>query len=233
MKKKFLLATLLSISILWGDEVYAIFNIEAIQDSNLTLDSSGTVAERLVDVDSTVKKGDELLALENRDKKAQMESAKQKYLFAKKQYERYSRTGSAIDKNTLDQYYSTYKQLEADYHYSLSLLNKSILLAPFDGVIASRNIEVGDGVGANNTTLFRLVSHQKKMVLQYDSKYLDKVKLGDEYIYSVDGNATKKSVKITKIYPTVDADTRKVTAEAIVSDDMTPGIFGDGYIRTK
>lgn len=230
---KFLIAALLSFSILWGEDVYAIFNIEAVKDSNLTLDSSGIVSEMLVDVDSVVKKDDKLLSLANKDKVAQANSMKQQYLFAKKQYERYSKTGGAVDKNTLDNYYFNYKKLEADYAYYISLLDKSILKAPFDGVIAERKIDLGDGVAANSTTLFRLVSHEKKMVLQYDSKYVDKVKVGDEFEYSIDGNGQKKVVKITKIYPTIDDTTRKVTAEAVVSDDMTPGLFGDGYIRNK
>ncbi|PAF46582.1 efflux transporter periplasmic adaptor subunit [Helicobacter sp. 12S02232-10] len=233
MKAKFLIAALLSVSLLWGEDIYAIFNVEAVQDSNLTLDTSGIISELLVDVDSVVKKGDKLLSLSNKDKIAQADSIKQQYLFAKKQYERYSKTGGAIDKNTLDKYYFDYKKLEADYAYYVSLLDKSILKAPFDGVIASRNINLGDGVMANSTTLFRLVSHQKKIVLQFDSKYIDKVKVGDEYAYSIDGSGEQKIVKITKIYPTVDDTTRKVSAEAIAGDDMAPGIFGDGYIRIK
>ncbi|PAF48006.1 efflux transporter periplasmic adaptor subunit [Helicobacter sp. 12S02634-8] len=233
MKIKFLIAALLSASLLWGEDVYAIFNIQAVQDSNLTLDSSGIVAEMYVDVDSVVKKGDKLLALSNKDKLAQAESIEQQYLFAKKQYERYSKTGGAVDKNTLDKYYSDYKKLQADYTYYTALLDKSILRAPFDGVIASRNIDLGDGVTANSTTLFRLVSHIKKIVLEFDSKYIGQVKVGDEYAYSIDGSGGEKTAKITKIYPVVDDSTRKVSAEAIAPDDMAPGIFGDGYIRIK
>ncbi|PAF53117.1 efflux transporter periplasmic adaptor subunit [Helicobacter sp. 13S00482-2] len=233
MRYKFLIAALLSFSILWGDDVYAIFDVQAVRDSNLTLDSSGIVSQMFVDVDSVVKKNDNLLSLANKDKIAQADSIKQQYLFAKKQYERYSKTGSAVDKNTIDNYYFNYKKLEADYAYYTSLLDKSILKAPFDGVIAERKINLGDGVSANSTTLFRLVSHEKKIVLQYDSKYVDKVKVGDEFEYSIDGNGQKKVAKITKIYPTIDDTTRKVTAEATASDDMIPGLFGDGYIRNK
>lgn len=233
MKSKFLVATILSVSLMWGEDVYAIFNVEAIQDSKLTLDTSGIVAELSADIGAIVKKGDKLLSLSNSDKIAQAASIKEQYLFAEKQYKRYSQTGGAIDKNTLDQYYANYKKLEADYEYYVSLLNKSVLKAPFDGIIASKNIELGNGVQANNTLLFRLVSHRKKIVLQYDSKYISKVKVGDEYKYSIDGNGDYKITKITKIYPTVDAETRKITAEATTENSMAPGLFGDGYIRTK
>lgn len=214
-------------------EIYAIFNIKAVQDANLTLDSSGTIDQIKVDVGSVVKKGEVLLKLSNQDKIAQALSIKQQYIFAQNQYNRYNKTGAAIDKNTLEQYYSNYKKLEADYKYYRALLDKTTLVAPFDGVIAEKSIELGDGVAQNNTKLFRLISHEKKFLIEFDSKYLSDVKVGDIFYYSIDGGAKKEQAVITKIYPTIDEATRKVSAEAKASNSMTPGIFGDGFIRTK
>lgn len=214
-------------------DIYAIFNIKAVQDANLTLDSSGTIEQIKVDVGSVVKKGEVLLKLSNQDKIAQALSVKQQYIFAQNQYNRYNKTGAAIDKNTLEQYYSNYKKLEADYKYYRALLDKTTLIAPFDGVIAEKNIELGDGVGQNSTKLFRLVSHEKKFLIEFDSKYLNDVKVGDIFYYSIDGGSKKEQAVITKIYPTIDENTRKVSAEAKASNNMTPGIFGDGFIRTK
>ncbi|SQB99639.1 membrane fusion protein of the HefABC efflux system HefB [Helicobacter fennelliae] len=233
--KKFLigLLTLGMVEIAWSDDVYAIFNIKAVQDSSLAIDSTGIIDKIFVDVDSVVKKGDQLLVIYNKDKEAQFQAIKEQYLFAKKQYERYNKSGDVVDKNTLDQYHSNYKKLEADYNYYQSLLDKTILRAPFNGVIAEKKVELGDGVNANNTTLFRLVSENKKIVLQFDSKYLSKVQVGDLYEFSIDGAGTKKTATITKIYPTIDESTRKVTAEAAVEGSLKPGLFGDGYIKTK
>lgn len=228
-------------------EVYGIFNVAAVRDSNLMMDTSGIVAKIYVDVGTEVKKDDPLLSLSNEDKiqnvnmqKAQLEGAKAQYLFAKKQYERFKRSGNAIDKNTLDQNYSNYRNLESTYNnlqYSLNyqneLLRRTTLIAPFDGVIAARNIELGDGVGANQTKVFRLVSNEKKIIIQFDSKYIQNVAVGDIYRYKIDGKGTEYEAKIYKIYPAVDVNTRKVSAEAIVPDSMQPGLFGDGYIMTK
>ena len=113
------------------------------------------------------------------------------------------------------------------------MYEKSVLRAPFDGVIAEKKIEVGDGVTGAGTTLFRLVSNNKKIVLQFDSKYQDKVRVGDLYEYAIDGTGAKKTATITKIYPTIDDTTRKVTAEAAVDNSMKPGLFGDGFIKTR
>lgn len=227
------LVSALCVGGLGAQEVYAIFTINATQDANLALDSGGIVDTILVDVDSKVKKGDILLTLANKDKSAQLQGIKEQYLFAKKQYERYNKSADVVDKNTLDQYHSNYKKLEADYHYYQAAYDKSILRAPFHGTIAEKKIEVGDGVGGASTILFRLVSTQKKMLLQFDSKYQDQVRVGDLYEYSIDGNGRKQSATISKIYPTIDTATRKITAEAIVDSSMTPGLFGDGFITTR
>ncbi len=230
---KTILYVLLLLVGLQAKEVYAIFNVEALEDANLTLDSSGIVDAIYVDVGSVVKKGDVLLTLYNKDKKSQVNSIIQQYDFMQKQYERYKKIGSAIDKNTLDKYYADYRKLEFDRNYALAVVEKTILKAPFDGVIASKNIELGEGMGANNTILFRLVSKRVKMVLEFDSKYLPDVKVGDKFIYSVDGKPEKQQVTITKIYPTIDTNTRKVSAEALLppNSPLVPGVFGDGFIQ--
>ncbi len=230
---KTILYVLLLLVGLQAKEVYAIFNVEALEDANLTLDSSGIVDAIYVDVGSVVKKGEVLLTLYNKDKKSQVNSIIQQYDFMQKQYERYKKIGSAIDKNTLDKYYADYRKLEFDRNYALAVVEKTILKAPFDGVIASKNIELGEGMGANNTILFRLVSKRVKMVLEFDSKYLPDVKVGDKFIYSVDGKLEKQQVTITKIYPTIDTNTRKVSAEALLppNSPLVPGVFGDGFIQ--
>lgn len=246
--KKYLLALLSGLGLLFAqDQVYGIFNIAAVRDSNLMMDTSGIVANIFVDVGSQVKKDDALLTLSNEDRvqnvnmqRAQLEGAKAQYQFAKNQYERYKRSGNAIDKNTLEQNYSNFKNLESTYSnlqyslkYQTELLRRTTLIAPFDGTIAAKNIELGDGVGANQTKLFRLISNEKKMIIQFDSKYLPVVKVGDIYKYKIDGKGVERETKIYKIYPAVDTDTRKVSAEAIVPDELQPGLFGDGYIIVK
>lgn len=215
-----------------AEDVYAIFNAEAIKDANLNLATSGIVSEIFVDVGSEVKKGDLLLKLFNKDIEAQANSTQQQFLFAKKQYERYQRSAGAVDRNSLDKYYADFKKLEADYAYQQAILTKTQLKAPFDGVVASKDIELGDGVSANSTKLFRLISKDIKLVLEFDFKYISKVKVGDQFDFRIDGKEDPLHAVISVIYPTADTNTRKVKAEALVQG-IVPGTFGDGYIRTK
>lgn len=242
--KKVLFYIALGLGMLQAQNVYAIFNVVPTQDANLTLDSSGTIAEITVDVGSEVSEGMELLKLANKDKEAnvkmqeaQSQAMQQQYLFAQKQYQRYKQTKNAVDRNTLDKYYFDYKNLQSSYlqsqhnvEYQQEVLNKTILKAPFDGIIASKEVEVGDGVSANNTILFRLISKETKIILEFDIKYASNVKVGDDFEFAL-GN-DKKVVKLSKVYPTADEKTRKIKAEAVV-EGLIPGTFGDGYIRTK
>lgn len=235
---------LMCAGMLQAQNVYAIFNVVPLQDANLTLDSGGTIAVANVEVGSVVKKGDVLLSLANKDKEAnlkiqqaQSQAVEQQYLFAKKQYERYKKTKGAVDGNTLDKFYFDFKNLESSFlqskhnvEYQREILKKTILIAPFDGIIASKNVEVGDGVAANNTILYRLISKGTKIILEFDVKYALNVKEGDEFEFEIGGK--KQVVKLSKVYPTADEKTRKVKAEAIV-EGLIPGTFGDGYIRTK
>ncbi|RDU60471.1 efflux RND transporter periplasmic adaptor subunit [Helicobacter marmotae] len=232
MKKFFISSMLMLCMNLYGEDVYAIFNAEAIKDANLKLAASGIVQDIFVDVDSVVKKGDLLLTLYNKDLQSQVASIEQQYIFAKKQYERYLKSAGAVDKNTLDRYLSEYKKLEADYAYQRAILNKTELKAPFDGIIASKDIELGDGVSANSTSLFRIISKDVKLVLEFDFKHALKVNVGDSFEFSIDGRKETFRTTISKIYPTADTNTRKMKAEAMV-DNVIVGTFGDGYIRTK
>lgn len=245
MKKILFLFLFLCVSV-YAEDVYATFISQGEKEASLKLNSSGIVDAIMVDIGSVVKKGDVLLRIQNNTQtqnvniqKAQVAASEQTYQFQKNQFERYEQSKNAVDKNTYEQIYFNFKKIENDLKvsqatlkYQEELLANTYLRAPFDGVIADRTIELGDGVTQNSTTLFKLISSNIKLVLEFDSKYAGKVKVGDTYTFSIDGSANKQSVKITKVYPSIDSANRRLKAEALVNN-MISGIFGDGYIRTK
>lgn len=245
MIKKILFLVLFTLSV-QAEEVYATFTSQGVKEANLRLNASGIIDSIKVDVGSVVKKGDILLKIQNNTQvenvkiqQAQANASEQTYTFQKNQFERYEQSKAVIDKNTYEQIYFNYKNTENNYKMALAtlqlqkeLLNDTYLKAPFDGVIAEKLVEVGDGISQNGTDLFKLISNDIKLVIEFDSKYLGKVKVGDTYTFSVDNSKDKKSVTISKVYPSIDSSTRKLKAEALVKG-MVSGVFGDGYITTK
>jgi multidrug resistance efflux pump len=118
--------------------------------------------------------------------------------------------------------------------YQKTLLDKTYLRAPFDGVITAKKLEIGDVVsGQMITEVFDIQSlKERKLVLKFDQKYHKTVKVGDNFKYKVDGDDTIYSGTIYKIYPTIDSRSRKMLAE-VKAESFPVGLFGDGYITTK
>ena len=232
--KKIILGVLLSILSLSADGIYATFSVEATQDANLAFIASGIVKSVDADVGSKVKKGQVIASLENSDRKAMLEIAKTALKFAKKDYERQLKIKNLLDEAKFDGVAYKYENAKNQLAYQQTLYDKTFLKAPFDGVIYSKNIEVGDAVsGVRPQTVFQLQSQeQRKLLLEFDQKYRNSVKVGDIFHFSVDGDKRSYDAAITKIYPRANTQNRKIRAEVAVKNFM-PALFGDGYIQLQ
>lgn len=244
--RKIIIGLVSLVLMLNAQEIYANFHIEAIQSANLAFDASGTVKKVYVDVSSRVKKGDKLAELYNDDKKASLEMAEaavenaQVVLkFAKKDYERQLIIKDLIDKAQFDKYALNYEsakaaltQAQANLAYQKALYEKTVLYAPFEGVIFEKSVEEGDVVsGMMLRTVFKIQNpNERKLILEFDQKYWQSVKKGQKFKYKVDGDAKEYEGEISKIYPHVDNEKRKLNAE-VKAKDLVVGLFGEGYIQ--
>ena len=68
-----------------------------------------------------------------------------------------------------------------------------------------------------------------KLKLSFDEKFKDRVKIGSEFIYKLDGQSEERRGEISLIYPTIDTKNGKIYAE-VRARNLTPGLFGEGYI---
>ena len=230
--KKIILGLWLVVSGLSADGIYATFTVQAKQSANLAFSSSGIVKKVLVEVTNEVKKGDTIAVLNNDDLKAMLEVSKTAVKYAKLDYDRQLKVKHMIDKSKFDKYAFKYENTKAQLAYQQSLLNKTILKAPFDGVIYDKLIEVGDVVsGQMIKTVFKIQSQTKqKLVLEFDQKYWQSVKVGQTFKYGVDGDSKIYEGKISKIYPFASSGNRKIKAEVEV-DGFIVGLFGEGNIQ--
>lgn len=94
--------------------------------------------------------------------------------------------------------------------YYKNIMAKKELRAPYDAIIANKFIQVGEGVGGVAQPLIEIFSYpQSKLILSFDEKYKDKVRLGDDFFYKIDQNGTELKGKISLIYPSIEVKTRK------------------------
>lgn len=245
MKKILLLVFIFNFA--FSEEIYASFNVEASKQSKLSLESVGLVDQILVDIGQKVKKGELLLVLDQKSEKIALENAQIAYKLALTEYENTKSKMQKIKavKEVIDK--QSYEDMKAKFdvanlnlnkariniEYYKNILAKKELRAPYDAIIANKFIQVGEGVGGVAQNLIEIFSYpQSKLVLSFDEKYKNKVKIGDEFLYKVDQNGTEFRGKIDLIYPSIEVKTRKIYAE-VKAQNLTPGLFGEGKIITK
>ena len=202
------------------------------------------VGRVLVDVGDRVKQGQLLLELENGVEKAdlalakvQLETAGTAYDHAAKTFDRYRDLKDVIDQERYDNllFDKTVKekqlrQAEVVLRLKEATLEKTLIRAPFDGVITSRSVDEGDI--ANSELLGIADESSIKLLLSFDEKYWNSVRPGQRFVYRVDGLAGERNGTIAKVYPTADSASRKMQAE-VVGEGLMPGLFGDGLITAE
>ncbi|WP_454990673.1 efflux RND transporter periplasmic adaptor subunit [Campylobacter rectus] len=226
------------------ERIYASFDVAAAKDAQLALKAVGIVKTVNVEIGSAVKRGDVLLELENESEKLavrlaqnDLESAQTAKAHAKSVLDKFKLVQSVSSKQAFENAEFDFKNAalaENRAHLALNLAQKRLgdtrLLAPFDGTISGKSIEVGEGVGGVAQKLMSIFSYPDvKLKLSFDEKFKDRVKIGSEFIYKLDGQIEERRGKISLIYPTIDTKNGKIYAE-VQARNLTPGLFGEGYI---
>ncbi|MFW3440178.1 efflux RND transporter periplasmic adaptor subunit [Aliarcobacter butzleri] len=225
--KKIQLMIILLTNILFAD-VYATYEVKALNEASLNVSTSGIVSKINTDVGNKVKKGEVLLSLNDSEEKANLEISKNEYKFLLTQYERYKKSAEVFDKNSLDKLESELKSAKDLITLNEAKLSKMKIIAPFSGVISEKNIEVGDMSSNTEKALLKLVSNEKKLLLAFDSKFAQNVKTGDMFCLNSNKEENKTCVEIYKVYPALNSE-KKLNAEAY-GVDLKIGNFGDGLI---
>jgi len=230
--RKILIVTMLLALNVEAKSLYATFTVAAAQSANLAFTASGTLNKVNVTIASEVKKGEVLATLESADISAALNIATTALKYAKKDYGRQLKVKKLLDASRFDAYVFKYENAKAQLLYQQALLDKTILKAPFDGVIYEKSVEVGDVVsGAMIRTVLKIQSLKKrKLVLEVDQKYWKILKEGLIFKYKIDGDDKAYTGVISKVSPYADDANRKIRAE-VETEGFTPGLFGEGYLE--
>jgi len=233
IKKVFILFALMTVSIN-AEEIYATFDVKAEQSASLAFSSSGIIEKMYADIGTVVKKDALLAELVNDDIIAMVNVSKVALRYAQSDYERQRKVKQVINEAQFDSYLYKYENAKVQHQYQETLLDKTYLRAPFQGIITAKKVEIGDVVsGQMITEVFDIQSlKERKLILKFDQKYHDRVHVGDSFNYKVDGDENTYTGTIHKIYPTIDSKSRKMSAE-VKAEGFPVGLLGDGYITTK
>lgn len=239
----------LLIAFVWGfcEEIYASFSVEAKMQSKLTLEVMGIVKDIRVQVGDRVKKGELLLTLDDENERLALENAKNDYKLALSEFKntqskmkKFQAVRSVIDRQSYEDMQTAFElsklkvqKAKLSIEHYQNLQNKKQLKAPYDAIVANKFVQVGEGVGGVGKVLMEIFSYPDvKLVLSFDEKYKNKVKIGQTFLYKLDGSSEEFRGEIFLIYPAIEEKTRKIYAE-VHTQNLTPGLFGEGKILTE
>ena len=197
---------------------------------------NGYVQKWFKDIGESVNKGDTLAILDIPEINKQVEEATANFQLAKTAYERWKRLRAedAVSQQELDEKTALFKQTEAVLKRLRDQQNFGTIVAPFDGTITRRNVNMGDLVNSGNVgtpqSLFTLAHTDKLHVYIYvPQDRASLVRVGDEVdIYLA--NAPEKVVKgrIARTSGAIDTNSRTMQVDVEVSNTdkaLLPGSY--------
>ena len=193
---------------------------------------AGDVVELLAEEGDRVAEGQVLARLDGERLRLEMLAAKASLDQARREYARNTdlHARGLISASAYDQLQFDLEALEATYDLRKLNYDYSAIRAPIDGVVASREIRLGQNVAANDVA-FRITDTRELIAhLQIPQTELDKIGVDDPASISVAAMpGTNFPARIARISPTIDTRNGTFRATAVIDNahgKLAPGMFG-------
>lgn len=200
--------------------------IQAVQQTSIQSQVSATVTAVLLDVGQTVQKGQILLQLNNSDNQARLAQAQANLLAAQAQANQAERMmmrkKRLFDQGLIAQV--EYEQSQVDFQnqresvraqqanvdIAIKAQQDGTIRSPINGVIAQRNVDVGQVVSVGQT-LFEIVNpDQLELRGQIPLEAQNQLKLGQILQYQIQGNAQLFTARVSRIAPMANLSNRQI-----------------------
>lgn len=215
----------------WAPTLSAVGSVSAVQGAVVATELGGVVSKIAFENGSTAKKGDLLVQLDASAEEAQLHSSEAELNLARADLER-SRDLAArkvISKADSDAAESKVNRLNAVVDQMRSNIRKKTLIAPFDGQLGIRQVNVGQSIDARQPLVTLTALNPVYADFALPEQYLSQLNNGLDVNVRVDARPGHDfKGKLTAVNPMVDSVTRNVTAQATLENldhALRPGMF--------
>ena len=178
---------------------------------------------------SDVSQGTVLAKINDADLQAQLAKTKVQLDLAQKTSQRYKQLldVSGINQSDYDIALNQVNAFKADMVYTQALINKTIIRAPFSGVIGLRQISPGAYVTPATTLATLQQTSKVKIDFTVPQNYSNIIKRGTVLDVELDGATQKRGrAIIVATEPGANTDTRNLKVRAVLSEaNINPGAF--------
>jgi RND family efflux transporter MFP subunit len=204
------------------EAVYATGVIEAIDYARFGATVAGRVSELLVDEGDTVRRGQVVARLDDRQPRARLEDARARLKMAEADIVRAQTlmNRGVVAIQALERAQQEHDQASAAVDLFARQLEDFTVLSPLDGVVMKRDVEPGETLAAN-IVMFEISSTaRKRIAADVDERDIAGVKLGAGLAAHADGFPDEAfEAKVTNIRRQGDSSSRTFRVEADLPSD--------------
>ncbi|MCC5791498.1 MAG: efflux RND transporter periplasmic adaptor subunit [Legionellaceae bacterium] len=214
-----------------AEQVETVGNLKSLNQINISSELAGQIKSIHFTPGSFVKKGTLLIELDDSILQSELAAAKASLALSQNNYTRITelakrRISSA---QAVDEALADFEDKQNQVAIKKAQLQKMKLVAPFSGVLGSRQISVGQYVTVGQG-LVKLVANQKLRVeYRLPEHYLSDLAVGQQVTMVSDAYPGKVFHGLVNyVDPVVDEDTRSIAVEALIDNPkarLSPGLF--------
>src|SRR5882724_10187713 len=181
-----------------------------------------------------IKAGTIIARVNDADLKAQIQKTKVQLELAQKTEERYKQliAVNGINQSDYDAALNVVNGYKADIEYTQALLDKTVVKAPFDGIVGLRQVSLGAFV--STATMIATIQQLDKIKIDVTlpEEYGNILKIGGMVDVETDATTSiRKKATILAIEPQVNQTTRNIKVRAILqTGKANPGGFVKVYV---
>jgi len=215
-------------------------------EAQLAPNASGVISKITVEEGDRVKKGQVIVQLDARDASLRVQQARAALDAAQVALRgvevEYNRTKSLLEKNAIapavwDQVQTRYEaakvgvqQAQVAVSMAVKMSTDTTLRSPIDGVVTAKHKSVGEMVTMMPPTIVVVIQDQSSLELRFrvPERELPSLDVGKEVQARIGALDIRRTAKIQRVNPTIDARTRTLEVVAMIDNTdraLRPGVL--------
>lgn len=220
----------------WAPRLTAVGSVSAVQGAVVSAELAGVVSEINFENGGEAKKGEVLMKLDASQEEALLRSAEAEAQLARTDLERSRDLAmkKVVSSAELDSAQSKFRRLNAVVDQVRSSIAKKTLIAPFDGQLGIRQVNVGQMINAGQQVVPLTSLDPVFADFALPQQYLGQLTPGLDVHVTTDALPGRVfNGKLTAINSMVDSSTRNITLQATLDNSdhaLRPGMFAKAEV---
>jgi membrane fusion protein (multidrug efflux system) len=220
----------------WAPRLTAVGSVSAVEGAVVSAELAGIVSEINFENGAEAKKGEVLMKLDASQEEALLRSAEAEAQLARTDLERARDLAikKVVSSAELDSAQSKFRRLNAVVDQMRSNIAKKSLIAPFDGQLGIRQVNVGQMINAGQQVVALMALDPVYVDFALPDQYLSKLAKNLEVTVRADAFPNRQfKGKLTAINSMVDSSTRNITVQATLENPdhaLRPGMFAKAEV---